>query len=45
MKENWDVVLNSSITIMRNMKIRDRLPLAWSIVFGKKEKPRKEISE
>jgi hypothetical protein len=45
MKDNWDVVLNASLTAMRNMKIRDRLPLAWHIVFGKKAKKGKEISE
>jgi hypothetical protein len=38
MKEHWDVVINSSITAIRNMRIRDRLPLAWYIIFGKKSK-------
>jgi len=39
MRDNWDVVLNSSVSMLKTLSFPTRFRFAIDIMFGKKKKP------
>ena len=42
MQENPDLVLNSSVTVIKGLRFRLRLKFAWDIIMGNRRKRRTE---
>jgi hypothetical protein len=45
MKDNWDVVLNSSVTIMKELPFFTRFRFAVDIILGKRKNAMRAIRE
>jgi hypothetical protein len=45
MKENWDVVLNSSVTMMKGLPFFTRFRFAVDIILGKRKNAMRAIRE
>jgi hypothetical protein len=43
MRNNWDVVLNSSVTMLKTLDFRTRFRFALDIMLGKKKRPMRAI--
>jgi hypothetical protein len=43
MRNNWDVVLNSSVTMLKTLEFRTRFRFAMDIMLGNKKRPMRAI--